>query len=159
VAPVLIDRTFTAFVWAPLVAIGFLVGEVARHARVMAAAMVIALAIVVVPAALNVPVTRSGPDVVLRHVARVARAGDIVAIRPMGKLGELEWSLGVRGALPYRHVALAGLGNSAGLLLGDGQPSGRVWLLDWRARPMAPTTGSRCAPDWSAAGARVLCMR
>ena len=158
VAPVLIDRTLTAFVWAPLVAIGFLAGEVARHARVAGAVMVVVLALVAVPAALHVPVTRSNPDMLLRHLENVARPGDVVAMRPADKLPELEWSLGVRGALPYRHITLAGIRNSTGLLLGNDEPSGRVWLLDWRTRPLALTTGTRCAPDWSAAGGRVVCL-
>jgi len=157
-APVLIDRTLTAFVWAPLVAIGYLVGAVTDHARVAGVACIVVLAIVMAPDVFHVPQTRSGPDVVMRHLEHVAQGGDVVAIRPAGKLPELEWSLGVRGALPYRHVSLAGLGNSTGLLLGDGEASGRVWLLDWGARPLAPPDARRCAPDWSGAGARVLCL-
>jgi hypothetical protein len=87
------------------------------------------------------------------------RPGDVVAIRPAGKLPEIAWSIGVRGTSSYRRVAIPGLRHAAGFIVGDRAASGRLWLLDWAKKPI-PFVGRRvCAPTWSLGSSRVLCLQ
>jgi len=99
------------------------------------------------------------PEDALRHIERVERPGDVVAIRPGGKFPELAWSIGVQSGSPYHEVAISKLGNTRGVALGSAPLTGRIWLLDWTRRPL-PTGGrARCAPDWSSGSSRVVCLR
>jgi Dolichyl-phosphate-mannose-protein mannosyltransferase len=157
VAPVLIDRTLTVAAWGPLMALGFLVGGLARRSRLLAAVAIVALASVTIPAAVHELVPPTTPDLALRHLASVARRGDVVATRPGGKLPELAWSVGVRGRLPYRETAVRGLGNARGLVLGRPAATGRTWLLDWRLRPLPHRPA--CARPWSRRSSRLVCLR
>jgi hypothetical protein len=159
VAPVLIDRTLTLGAWAPCLAIGFLVGGIAVRSKLFAVVAVLVLAVVVVPAGLNVISAPSVPDAALRHLEHVVRPGDVVAIRPGGKLPEVAWSLGVRGGTSFQVVPVQGLGRSAGFVLGSGPRTGRTWLLDWhRRRPLPLTAQSSCARAWVRRSSRVLCF-
>ncbi|HEY7105622.1 MAG TPA: hypothetical protein VH986_04425 [Acidimicrobiia bacterium] len=159
VAPVLLDRALTVAAWGPTTAIAFLLAALLSRSRVLGVAALVAVALVVVTAAVDVVQTGSGPNRVLGHLSAIARPGDIVATRPAGKLAEIEWSLGVRGRYPYHTVEVDGLGNTAGMLVGDGPWSGRTWLLDWTHRPLPTGEGAPCAPTWYGSGGRVLCIR
>ena len=99
------------------------------------------------------------PDLTLRHLASVARRGDVVATRPAGKLPELAWSVGVRGRLTYRETPVQGLGNTRGLVLGRPPATGRIWLLDWTRRPLPVAHRLACARPWSRGSTRVVCLR
>jgi hypothetical protein len=118
---------------------------------------IVALASVTIPAAVHELVPPTTPDLALRHLASVARRGDVVATRPGGKLPELAWSVGVRGGLPYRETAVRGLGNARGLVLGRPAATGRTWLLDWRLRPLPQRPV--CARPWSRRSSRLVCLR
>jgi Dolichyl-phosphate-mannose-protein mannosyltransferase len=159
VAPVLLDRTLTVVSWGPLLALGYLVSTVAHRSRLFGAIAVVVLVAVMLPPALRVVTVPSTPDRVLRHVEHVTGPGDVIAMRPAGRVHELVWSVGVRGRLPYRTISLAGLGNAAGIVLGPpAARSGRLWLLDWTSRPLRIPSLPRCAPDWSHGGARLYCL-
>jgi len=158
VAPVLLDRTLTVVAWGPLLAIGFLVAAATKRSRLVGALSIALLAVVMVPAALNVVTERSNPDRVLRHIARVARPGDVVAIHPAGRFHELVWSLGVQGD-PYRVVSVPGLAHTKGLQLGPTRHrSGRTWLLDWTGHRLRLRPQATCARDWTRAGAHLHCL-
>ena len=159
VAPVLIDRTLTVVVWAPAVAIGFLVATLASRARLLAAVAVVALALVMLPSTLWAIEAPSVPDAALRHLEHVVVPGDVVAIRPSGKLPEIAWSIGVRGRAPFRVVGVQGLGDAAGIRIGTAPSTGRTWLLDWSRAPLPLTGSAPCAPPWSRGTSRVLCFR
>ena len=159
VEPVLLDRALTVAAWGPMLAIGFLLVGFGRVARPIGVVAVAVVAVVAVGAGIHVVATTTGPDRVLRHLEAVARPGDLVAIRPAGKLPEIEWSLGVRSHQPYRVVKVQGLANSSGILLGAGPWSGTTWLLDWSHRPLPGGAGTACAPPWGGSGSRVLCIR
>jgi len=159
VAPVLIDRTLTVAAWGPLMALGFLVAGLARRSRLLATVAIVALASVAIPAAVHELVAPSTPDLALRHLASVARRGDVVATRPAGKLPELAWSVGVRGHLAYRDTAVRGLGKARGLMLGRTAAVGRVWLLDWNRGPLPLAHRRVCARPWSRGSSRVVCLR
>ncbi|HEY7135657.1 MAG TPA: hypothetical protein VIB48_11365 [Acidimicrobiia bacterium] len=156
-APVVLDRTFTLVAWAPLLALGFVVDDVARWRRWVGWAMATIGIVVMVPAAAHAVTVTSGPDTVLRRLASDARAGDVVAVFPAWRGPELEWSLGVRHGASFRPVDL-GLRNTAAIRLGVERPSGRVWLLDWRPPGATPPTSARCAPTWSWHGSTILCI-
>jgi hypothetical protein len=159
VEPVLLDRALTVAAWGPMTAIAFLLAALLARWRVVGVAALVAVSIVAVGAAVNVVQMASGPDRVLGHLAAVAQPGDVVATRPAGKLAEIQWSLGVRGPYRYHTVKVTGLGNSAGVLLGDGPWSGRTWLLDWAHRPLPAAASRTCAPTWYGSGGKVLCIR
>jgi hypothetical protein len=115
------------------------------------------LVAVMVPPAVQVVTQRSNPDIVLRHISKVARQGDIVAIHSGGRFPEIAWSLGVRGH-NYRVVSVPGLANTKAMQLGTGTPSGRTWLLDWSRQSLPWQSSPRCAPDWIHSGATISCL-
>jgi hypothetical protein len=159
VAPVLLDRTLTVVSWGPYLAIGVLAGELVRRRPTLGGIACCALVVAMVPAAVNTVTGTSAPDRVLRHVESVVAPGDVVALHPSGRLHEVEWSVAVRQHLPYRAVAVNGLGRTAGIALGPtGTSSGRLWLLDWIRPHLAVPALPRCAPDWSGSGARLSCL-
>ncbi len=159
VAPVLLDRTLTLFAWGPLLAIAYLVSAAADRRRAVGVLAAVVLALVMIPPALRTVSGRSAPDRILRHIEQVAGPGDVVAIHPGGRLHELAWSVGVRGASPYATVAVSGFGNTTGIALDPSRaPSGRLWLLDWTKHRLRAPIGPRCAPDWNHGGARLSCV-
>jgi hypothetical protein len=121
----------------------------------------IAVAVVlVVPPTLGALAGSSPPDRALRRLAALARPGDVVAVRAAAKAPEVDWTLGVRGHEPWRPVTLADIHPAvAGLELGRGEASGRVWILDWNSRVRAAPGYARCAPDRHFGVSRILCLR
>jgi hypothetical protein len=111
------------------------------------------------PASLHAIDTPSVPDAALRHLEHVVAPGDVVAIRPAGKLPEIAWTIGVRGHSDFHAAPVPGLGHTSGFQLGSGPPTGRTWLLDWSHRPLPPTAQASCAPVWSRGSSRVLCFQ
>ncbi len=158
VAPVLLDRTLTAIAWAPLLAIAFLVGAIARRSTLGAVAVVVVLALVAVPASVDAVTRTPGPDRVLGHLEHAARPGDVLALHPAGRLHELEWSLAVRSGEQYRIVGVQAFRKTLGIVRGPAPLSGRVWLLDWTKHPLTIPPGNRCAPDWHFKDARISCL-
>ena len=43
--------------------------------------------------------------------------------------------------------------------IGTAPSTGRIWLLDWTRRPLPLSGAAPCAPRWSRATSRVLCLR
>ena len=82
VEPVVLDRTFTLMAWAPCIAVAVLLDTVLVRHRVLGAVALVAVLAVVVPATVGAIQTRTGPDVPLRELARLAGPGDVVAVRP-----------------------------------------------------------------------------
>ncbi len=158
VAPVLLDRTLTVVSWAPLLALGFLVGGIAERSRVVAAALVTVLVLLMLPTTVQAVTTRSSPDVVLRHVQNVARPGDVVAIFSAGRMHEVVWTVGVRGSAAYHDVPDTGIPGTRGLLLGSNRPTGRVWLLRWSHRRLKVPAWPQCGPKWRGPGVTLQCL-
>lgn len=159
VEPVVLDRTFTLMAWAPCLAIAWLLDALVRRRPLLGFVAVLAVVTVLVPPTLGAIQTPSGPDGPLRELARVARPGDIVAVRPASKAPELAWSLGVRADAPTRRVAVPGVPSAFGIQMGTGRPSGRVWLLDWRSvRNRGVFAAEQCAPRWSWGHTHIRCI-
>jgi hypothetical protein len=166
VAPVLIDRTLTVAAWGPFLALGFLVVGLARRSRLLAAIATVVFAAVTIPAAVHELVVPSVPDLALRHLASVARPGDVIVTRPADKYPELAWSVGVRGRLPYHTARVSALGHAReladtrGIVIGRGRPStGRTWVLDWSRHPSAIAPDQVCARGWARGTGHVVCLR
>ena len=159
--PVLLDRTLTLMAWGPMVALAFVVRAApGRPAlRYLGWAALVVLVVVMAGSAWPTVSTRSTADRVLRHLQQVAGPGDVVALRPAGRLHLLEWSLGVRAGDSYRVETVPGIPDTAALRLGPTTAStGRLWLLDWSKHHLVSVPGPRCAPDWRVAGARASCL-
>lgn len=129
--PVVIDRTFTLIAWVPALAIGVLIDTVATRERAAAAGIALAGLAVVATGVPAVVTGHTGPDTPLRVVGAHLRTGDIVAVRPASKAPELQWSLGVRRFPDSEPVTLHGRHSTYALRVGDGRPTGRIWLIDW----------------------------
>jgi hypothetical protein len=158
VAPVMLDRTLTVISWGPFLAIGAVVGALARRSARLGGVLGVALVVAMLPAAVHTVTGSSASDRVLRHVEQAVTPGDVVALHPGGRLHEVTWSLAVRHHLSYRPVAITGFGRTAGIALGSTASSGRLWLLDWTRTHLPVPALPRCAPDWSESGARLYCL-
>ncbi|MGZ4734617.1 MAG: hypothetical protein ACXVKA_07190 [Acidimicrobiia bacterium] len=158
--PVVLDRTFTLMAWAPCVALAFLLDAVVRRHRAMGAVAIAAFLVVMLPATLHTIQAPEGPTPPLAELARVAKPGDIVAIRPTSRAAELAWSLGVRGISPNHPVAVPGIANAFGIQLGDDTASGRIWVLDWKSyRYPGAFAANQCATRWSWRNAHITCLK
>jgi hypothetical protein len=157
-APMLLDRTLTAWSWGPALALGYLVAACSRRAAIAALVATAGLALAVVPAGIDAVAAPSNVDRVVRHVELVARPGDVVASHPGARLHLLTWSVAVRHHRAVRSVVMDGPGSSRGELLGHHRPTGRTWLLVSTRLPPGPVL-PRCAPDWSAGSLHVLCLQ
>jgi hypothetical protein len=161
--PVLLDRTLTLMAWGPMVALAFVVRALPRRPtarRLIASGLTILLVAMVVSAWRDVS-TAPVADRVVRHLERLVQPGDVVTLRPAGRLHLLEWSLGVRTATPYRTARVAGVPGGASLELGGASSIGssrRLWLLDWADRHLSPEPVSTCAPVRHLARARLSCL-
>ncbi len=159
-APVLLDRTLTLTAWAPLLAIAMLLDWLLRRERVVGVLAIVALAMLLVPPTITAVSQSSGPDRALRRLEAVACPGDVVAVRSALKAPEVQWTLGVRGHVPWRPVMVAGVTPQvAGLALGGAPPTGRVWVLDWSSRVREADGYTRCAPDQNFGVSRIMCLR
>src|SRR4029077_9206556 len=115
--------------------------------------------LLVVPPAINVVAQSTGADRALRRLEAVARPGDVVAVRSAGRASEVRWTLGVRSAQPWRPVTVTDVSPAvAGLQLGNGPASGRIWVLDWNSRLRSAPGHARGAPDKNLGVSRILCL-
>jgi hypothetical protein len=159
-APVLLDRTLTMTAWAPMLALALVLDAVLARTRVLGVIAIALVVVLVVPPAVEAVAASSGPDRALRRLEAVARPGDVVAVRSAGKAPEVQWTLGVRGPLPWRPVTVADISpTAAGLQLGRGAPSGRVWILDWNSRLRDAPGYERCAADQNFGVSRIVCLQ
>jgi hypothetical protein len=157
---VLLDRTLTLGAWAPLLAIGVLLDVLLTRARVVGVLALLVVGALLIPPTFLTVSESSGPDRALRRLEAVARPGDVVAVRSADKASEVVWTLGVRGSEPWRAVTVTGIvPKVAGLALGGGPLSGRLWVLDWNSRVRRADGYSRCAPDQNFGVSRIMCLR
>ncbi len=157
--PVVLDRTFTLFAWAPPLAIGVLVDRLAGRRRLVAALAVVVLLALVVPSTVTTVTAATGPNAPVRHLERVVRAGDVVAVRPASKAPELQWSLGAQQGRSIRRVSVPGLHHAYAMTTDTLPRSGRVWLLDWRSYPVPATNPpAHSAHRWSWGHTHLRCL-
>lgn len=157
--PVVLDRTFTLMAWAPCLAVACLLDALVPRRAVFGLVTLVAVLAVLVPSTLSTIRTPTGPDGPLRELARVAKPGDIVAVRPATEAPELAWTLGVRTHSATRQVSVPGVPDAFGIQLGAGRPSGRTWLLDWRSFPLPPASAAHpCAARWSWGHTHIRCL-
>lgn len=156
--PVVLDRTFTLMAWAPVVAVAFALDAVVRRHQVIGAVAFAGVVAVTVPSALGVITGHNGPDTPLRLLERRVRPGDIVAVRPLSKAPELQWSFGVQTNSSTRRVRVPGQPRAFGIRVGHHRPSGRTWLLDWNAPNTAAGHRSDCGPRWGRGHVRIRCL-
>ncbi len=160
VEPVVLDRTFTVVAWAPLLAVAYVLERLIRRTRIVGALAAVALLALLVPSVVTVITQPTGPDAPLRRLEQVVRPGDVVAVRPVSKAPELQWSLGVRSRFETHRVRVPDVPGASGLAVGAGRPSGRLWLLDWRTfRAPLPVRTEPCARHWSWGHTRIRCLR
>lgn len=161
VAPVVLDRTFTLMAWAPVVAVAALVDAAFRHHRVAGTLGGVAMLGAVAIGVPGVVLSSTGPDSALRLVARHARPGDVVAMRPATKAPELAWTYGVRAPFGSSHpVRVNGAPRVTALALGHAPWTGRVWFVDWHRRPTPPALGGgTCHAPWVWRHTRIACLR
>ncbi len=157
--PVVLDRTFTLMAWAPVLAVAYLLDALSARHRALGVVAIVGVLAAIVPSTLDTIRTPAGPDRPLRELARVAKPGDIVAVRPVSKAPEVAWSLGVREHSPTRGVVVPGVPKAFGIRFGNAEPSGRIWLLDWRSfRNPGISSAARCARQWSWGHTNIQCI-
>ena len=158
-APVLIDRTLTVAAWGPLLALGFVVDALARRARAAGAAAIVLAILVMLPTAAQTINAPGGPTAALLQLERVARPGDVIAVQPASKGVELYWALGTRSDDgPSRGVQLAGFRQTTAIALTGRQPSGRIWLMQYKARSIGLRHYRQCARTWHHGPSRLVCI-
>ena len=158
-APVLLDRTLTLGAWAPLLAIGMFLDALLTRVRAVGVVALLVVGVLLIPPTFLAVSDSTGADRALRRLEAVARPGDIVAVRSADKAPEVLWTLGVRGHEPWRAVTVAGIMPTvAGLELGGGPVTGRVWVLDWNSKVREADGYSRCAPDQNFGVSRIMCL-
>ncbi len=159
--PVVLDRTFTLFAWAPLLAVAVALDALLRRSAAIGAVALVGATAVMLPSSLGVINQATGPDAPLRALEQRLRPGDIVAVRPLSKAPELQWSLGVRHQSSVVRVRVPGLKHAFGLRYGSENASGRLLLLDWKNYSAA--TGSRsalesCGHAWRWGKTHIQCL-
>jgi hypothetical protein len=98
-------------------------------------------------------------DVTIRRIEVSARPGDVVAVVPSWYEQLVDWRVGVRAPLgATKHVVLPGVPDADALLLAGASPTGRVWLLEYGLARPSLTDDRRCAPTWTYASSRLLCL-
>jgi hypothetical protein len=158
-APVLLDRTLTVAAWGPLLALAFVVDLLARRARIAGVVAVVLAFTVMLPTAMKTVNVTGGPTVALRELERVARPGDVIAVQPASKGVELDWTLGVRSDDgPTRSVQLAGFTQTSAIALTGRPPTGRIWVMQFRARALGIGHYRRCARTWRDGPNRLVCI-
>jgi Predicted membrane protein len=156
--PVVLDRTFTLMSWAPLLAVAFVLDALLRRSVAIGAVAVAAALLTMVPAAFGAMEKVTGPNAPLRALEQRIRPGDIVAVRPLSKAPELQWSVGVRHQSSVKQVAVPGDPRAFGLQFRGDDPSGRLVLLDWRRRsPQGSPTVTSCGHGWSWGHTHISC--
>ena len=162
-APVVLDRTFTLMAWAPFAAVAFVIDALIRRRAALGTFALVAIFAVIVPSTIHTIQAPTGPDAPLRALARLAKPGDIVAVRPASKAPEIAWSLGVRGGSSTQQVAVPGFPKAFGIRVGSAPASGRTWLLDWKgvrnSRVSQASTATPCAPQWSWGKTHIRCIK
>ncbi len=158
-SPVLLDRTLTLAAWGPLLALAVAADALSRRARALGFPAA-AITAVVMLASTAGAIAAPGPTAALDQLDRVARPGDVIAIQPLPKGVELDWTLAIRGDDgPTRSVQLPGIRDAAAVALTGRRPTGRVWLMQITSRKIALAGDHLCAPTWHRGLTRMFCIR
>ncbi len=158
-SPVLLDRTLTLFAWGVPFAIAVVLDVVTPRAVGAGIVTFVLVVAVMLPGAAHRATQTSGPTPALNELAAVARPGDIVAIEPLSKRVELQWTLGVHSRHgPTRPVRLD-IARTPALELSGAPSTGRVWLLDFYGTNAPFEDRPRCAPDWFRKPYRIECLQ
>jgi hypothetical protein len=158
-SPVLLDRTLTLFAWGAPFAIAVAIDAVAPRAISAAGVAFAVVVALMLPGAVHTATAISGPTPALNKLTALARPGDVVAIEPLSKRVELDWTFGVRSRHgPTRPVRL-NIARTPALKLTGAPSTGRVWLLDFYGTNAPLTDRPRCAPDWFHKPYRIECLR
>jgi len=161
IEPVVLDRTFTLMAWAPAVAVAWLLEWALRERRTVGVVLVGATAAVALPGAVMATAASTGPNAPLQALERRVVPGDVVAVWPASKAPELQWSLAVSRHEPAQRVEVTGLRRAYALRLGSAAPTGRVWYLDWHARPGAARPArarAACGASWRWGHTHIDCL-
>ena len=156
--PVVLDRTFTLMAWAPVVALAFVLDAVFRRNRFVGALALAGVVAIALPSVQSILTSPKGPNAPLRALEARARPGDIVAVQPLSKAPELQWSLGVQTHSSTRQVSVPGNPKAFGIRIGTGAATGRVWLLNWNAHHAPTDLTSPCGPRWGWGHVRIRCL-
>ncbi len=156
--PVVLDRTFTLMSWAPVVALAFVLDTVVRRNRFVGALAVAGVIAIALPSSLAIVAGHNGPDSPLRALEARVRPGDIVAVQPLSKAPELQWSLGVQTHSSTEQVSVPGNPRAFGIRVGTGAATGRIWLLNWNAHHTSADLISPCGPQWGGGRVRIRCL-
>jgi hypothetical protein len=111
------------------------------------------------PGAAHTVTGTSGPTPALNALAALARPGDVVAIEPISKRVELDWTLGVRSRHGPTSPVRLDIARTPALELTGAPDTGRVWLLDFYGTHAPFASRARCAPDWYRKPYRIECLR
>jgi hypothetical protein len=154
--PILIERTLTLGAWAPCLAIAAIPAFAAKHGSRFAAAVVVVVVVITVPSGIDVLTAKWPDDDVARALRSVAGPGDVVAIDPGGWAALTDYGVAAAlgGAQP---VEIDGLAPNTAFLVGDAQPTGRIWLATQSHR--SSIEGDACARSWRVGEFRIQCVR
>jgi uncharacterized membrane protein len=156
----LFDRTLTLASWAPLLAVAALLDAARVRWDVLGRALVvIVLLFVTVATATFLVEKRWDYDLSVERLERVARPGDVIAVRPARYGILVDWRIGVRGDRRTRPVALRGIADADALLVTGEAPSGRTWLLTPGGGRTEFPGYERCAPHWTDDVTEIVCLR
>ncbi len=158
-ASFLFDRTLTLSSWAPPLALAFVLDGARRRGGLVGRSVVIGTMALAVTLACSFLVSKTWEyDQSVGHLESVVRPGDVVAVRPARYGSLVDWRIGVRGSLPTRNVAVAGLHDVDALLVGA-PADGRVWLLTAADDRSVYPGFTRCASAWTDGPKKVLCLQ
>jgi uncharacterized membrane protein len=157
--PFFITRTVTVAAWVPCLAIGALVDRIGRRSRPVGVAAAVLTAVLVLPATFTFLDRHWEYDASIDHVLTVARSGDAVATVPDWYGPIVDWRIGVRAYGGVRPVELAGLRSAHAIRLGDGGPSGRVWVMSFAGDHRTYPALAHCAQDWTDGVIVVSCVK
>ena len=158
-SPVLLNRTLTLFAWGAPLAIAVVLDAVTPRAIGVAGVAFAVIALLMLPAAVHTATGISGPTPALNELVALARPGDIVAIEPISKRVELDWTLGVRSRYGPRRTVRLNVARTPAFEVGGAPSTGRVWLLDFYGTNAPFKTRPRCAPDWFHKPYRIECLQ
>jgi len=158
-SPVLLDRTLTLFAWGVPFAIAVALDLVMPRAATAGIAAFVLVVALMLPGAAHRATQTSGPTPALRELAALAQPGDIVAIEPLSKRVELDWTLGVHSRHGPTQPVRLDIARTPALALTGAPSTGRVWLLDFYGTNAPFENRRRCAPDWFHKPYRIECLR
>jgi hypothetical protein len=156
----LFDRTLTLASWAPLLAVAAVLDAARRRWDLLGRALVVMVLLLVAAGTATFLVEKRWDyDLSVERLERVARPGDVVAVRPARYGILVDWRVGVRGDRPTHPVPLDGITDVDALLVTGRPRTGRVWLLTPGGSPTRFSGYEPCAPRWTDDVTEIVCLR